>query len=71
VHIISKRTDVLEALRRKGFSSGLLPIRPSLGKMNELALWMLDAFDRADQRLPQPLHSDRDDPAQSDVARGN
>jgi hypothetical protein len=71
VHIISKRTDVLEALQRRGFSSGLMPTRPALGKMNELSVWMLDAFDRVDQRLPQPLRSDRDGPAQSDLARGN
>jgi hypothetical protein len=51
VHIISRRRDILEALERHGFRSGLKPMRPDAGKMNELAPWLLDAFDRAD-RVP-------------------
>jgi hypothetical protein len=46
VHVISKRTDILEALQREGFRSGLTPYRPAIGKMNELAPWLLEAFDR-------------------------
>jgi hypothetical protein len=71
VHIISKRRDVLERLHRRGFSSGLMPTRPALGKMNELALWVLDAFDRAARPPPQPLRSDLGSSAQSDSLRGN
>lgn len=47
VHIISKRADILEALQRDGFRTGLTPTRPSAGKMNELALWLLEAFDHS------------------------
>jgi hypothetical protein len=46
VHIISRRRDILETLERHGFHSGLRPMRPDAGKMNELAAWLLDAFDR-------------------------
>jgi hypothetical protein len=45
VHVISKRTDILQTLQRQGFRSGLTPARPAIGKMNELASWLLDAFD--------------------------
>lgn len=47
VHIISKRADILQALERHGFRSGLTPTRPDVGKMNELAPWLLEAFDGA------------------------
>jgi hypothetical protein len=60
VHIISKRTDIVEALQRRGFRSGLTPIRPAAGQMNELAPWLLDAFDRADRPSVQPLRSARE-----------
>jgi hypothetical protein len=46
VHIISKRTALLQALQRHGFRSGLAPVRPDAGTMNELAPWLLGAFDR-------------------------
>ncbi|HTV53047.1 MAG TPA: sulfatase-like hydrolase/transferase [Steroidobacteraceae bacterium] len=46
VHIISKRTDILQTLQRRGFRSDLMPVRPAVGEMNELAVWLLDAFDR-------------------------
>jgi hypothetical protein len=46
VHIISKRGAILEALQQHGFRSGLTPARPAIGRMNELAVWLLDAFDR-------------------------
>ncbi len=46
VHIISRRKDILEALERRGFVSGLTPARPAIGKMNELAPRLLAAFDR-------------------------
>ena len=44
VHIISKRRAILEDLTRHGFRSGLTPVRPDVGKMNELASWLLEAF---------------------------
>jgi len=44
VHVISRRTDILESLQRRGFRSGLTPARPAIGKMSELAPWLLDAF---------------------------
>lgn len=47
VHIISRRRGILEALERHGFRSGLTPARPPAGKMNELAVWLLDAFGRS------------------------
>jgi hypothetical protein len=54
VHIIGKRTGILEAMQRHGFRSGLTPTRPDVGKMNELAPWLLDAFDHADSSPSQP-----------------
>jgi hypothetical protein len=71
VHIISKRRDVLEALQRHGFRSGLTPARPAVGKMNELALWLLDAFDHPDRRPVQPLRAEQGDSDQSVSVRGN
>jgi hypothetical protein len=57
VHIISKRADIVEALQRRGFRSGLAPTRPAVGQMNELAPWLLDAFGRADGQSVPPLRS--------------
>jgi len=71
VHIMSKRTDILEALQRRGFRSGLTPTHPALGKMNELAIWLLDAFARADRESPQPLHAERDGSAPAESLPGN
>lgn len=53
VHIITRRREVLEALQRRGFRSGLTPARPAAGKMSELALWLLEAFDRPDRPAPR------------------
>jgi hypothetical protein len=60
VHIISKRRNILQALQQRGFRSGLTPTHPAIGKMNELALWLLDAFDHVDRPSVQPLRSERD-----------
>jgi hypothetical protein len=60
VHIIGKRTDVMEALQARGFRRGLTPMRPAAGQMNELAPWLLDAFDRADRQSTQPPRSARE-----------
>jgi phosphoglycerol transferase MdoB-like AlkP superfamily enzyme len=49
VHVISRREDIVAALRRHGFRSGLTPTRPAAGKMNELAPWLLDAFGGAER----------------------
>src|SRR6185312_11335841 len=68
VHIISKRTDILETLQRQGFRFGLAPTRPSTGKMNELALWLLQAFD---QESPQSVRSAPSRPARSSAVGGN
>jgi len=69
VHIISKRTDILETLQRQGFRNGLTPTHPAIGKMNELTLWLLEAFDRPDRQPVQPLRSQRDRSAQSQHMR--
>jgi hypothetical protein len=50
VHIISKRSELLQPLLAHGFRAGLTPLRPSSGPMNALALWLLEAFD---QPLPE------------------
>ncbi len=50
VHVISTHESVLRALERHGFSSGLTPARPAIGRMNELTPWLLDAFGRAGDR---------------------
>ena len=46
VHIMTKRTEIVEALEHQGFRSGLTPMRPAVGRMNDLALWLVEAFDR-------------------------
>jgi hypothetical protein len=71
VHIITRRRDILEALERRGFRSGLTPTHPAVGKMNELAIWLLEAFDRADRPSVQPLRTERDGADQSDWVPGN
>jgi hypothetical protein len=60
VHVISKHSDILEALERHGFRSGLTPVHPAAGKMNELAPWLLEAFGRPDRAPVQPLRAERD-----------
>jgi len=71
VHIISKRQGILEALQREGFRSGLAPTRPAIGKMNQLALWLLTAFDRAERAPIQPLRTARGRSGPSDLLRGD
>jgi hypothetical protein len=44
VHVIASRPEILDALRVRGFRSGLTPVRPSLGKMHTLLPTLLDAF---------------------------
>jgi hypothetical protein len=70
VHIISKRRDIVEALQRQGFRSGLIPTRPVAGKMNELALWLLDAFGPTG-RPPVQLRSEREGAAQPESVGGD
>ena len=54
VHIITRRADILAALEHRGFVAGLTPARPAVGKMNELALWMLNAFSSTRTEWPNP-----------------
>jgi hypothetical protein len=44
VHVITRRGEVLDALRERGFVDGLEPVRASLGPLHELARLLLDAF---------------------------
>lgn len=44
VHIIASRPAILDELRAAGFTSGLTPARPRIGKMHELLPTVLDAF---------------------------
>jgi len=44
VHVITSRREVLDRLPRHGFGPGLTPKRPSIGRMHELLLVLLDAF---------------------------
>lgn len=45
VHVIGRRTHVLDRLRDHGFRPGLAPARPSIGAMHALVPMLLDAFD--------------------------
>lgn len=58
VHVISRRPELLQALQAHGFRPGLVPLRPSSGPMNALALWLLQAFDQplAESSASQPAH---------------
>jgi phosphoglycerol transferase MdoB-like AlkP superfamily enzyme len=47
VHVISARPEILAALRTRGFEQGLNPGGRSLGDMNELAGWLLEAFNQS------------------------
>jgi Sulfatase len=47
VHVIASQPEILQALQADGFRPGLVPVRPTAGKMNELASWSLTAFDGA------------------------
>jgi hypothetical protein len=44
VHVIASRAAILDALRARGFLSGLTPSRPSLGKMHTLLPILQEAF---------------------------
>jgi hypothetical protein len=44
VHVIASRPQILEQLRGHGFTSGLTPARPSLGRMHTLLPILQDAF---------------------------
>jgi hypothetical protein len=44
VHVIASQPEILQALQADGFRPGLVPVRPTAGKMNELASWSLAAF---------------------------
>ncbi|MCU1383135.1 MAG: sulfatase family protein [Acidobacteria bacterium] len=44
VHVIASRPQILDALSAHGFRAGLVPARPSLGKMHTLLPTLLDAF---------------------------
>lgn len=44
VHVIASRPALLERLRAHGFTSGLTPTRPHLGRMHTLLPILLDAF---------------------------
>ena len=46
VHVIGRRTHVLDRLRDGGFRPGLEPRRPSIGAMHQLTSILLDAFDK-------------------------
>ena len=45
VHVIASQPAILQALQADGFRPGLLPPRPAVGRMSELAPWALAAFD--------------------------
>ncbi|HTV77564.1 MAG TPA: sulfatase-like hydrolase/transferase [Steroidobacteraceae bacterium] len=47
VHVIASDPAVLQALQADGFRPGLVPMRPTAGKMSELGPWTLTAFDEA------------------------
>lgn len=44
VHIIANRPEVVEELRARGFTPGLIPTRAPLAPMHELGPMLLDAF---------------------------
>jgi len=46
IHVITHNPEILASLRRQGFTAGLDPARPVIGKMNELSPLLLAAFDR-------------------------
>jgi hypothetical protein len=44
VHVIASSPSILAALQADGFRPGLVPVRPTAGKMNELGPWSVAAF---------------------------
>jgi hypothetical protein len=47
VHVIASEPAILQALQADGFRPGLVPLRPTAGKMSDLAPWALTAFGQA------------------------
>ncbi len=47
VHVIASEPAILQALQADGFRPGLVPVRPTAGKMSDLAPWALTAFGQA------------------------
>jgi Sulfatase len=50
VHVIASSPAILAALQADGFRPGLVPVRPTAGKMNELGPWSAAAFGTPAQR---------------------
>jgi hypothetical protein len=57
VHIIASRPEVLDALRARGFRSGLTPQRPRLGPMQDLLPTLLDAFGKGPEKQLEAIGS--------------
>ncbi len=58
VHVIASRPGILAALQAEGFKAGLTPSGPAIGNMNQLAQWLLAAFNdpsTPDGTLQAPL----------------
>lgn len=53
VHVISNRAPIIDRLLTAGFSEGLRPARPALGRMHELKGLLLRVFDSASPRSPE------------------
>jgi hypothetical protein len=49
VHVIGRRTEVLDRLLVHGFREGLTPARPSIGSMHALVPMFLDAFSEPEE----------------------
>ena len=47
VHVIASAPAILQSLQADGFRPGLVPLRPTAGKMSDLAPWTLTAFGEA------------------------
>ena len=59
VHVIGRRTHVLDRLRGRGFRRGLEPRRPSIGVMHQLTPMLLDAFDEVGEDYLDTLNGSR------------
>jgi hypothetical protein len=49
VHVIGRRSEVLDRLLAHGFRAGLTPVRPSIGSMHALVPMFLDAFSEPEE----------------------
>jgi phosphoglycerol transferase MdoB-like AlkP superfamily enzyme len=49
VHVISRRPEILDSLKRRGFVAGIEPLSQPAGRMNELGQVLLDSFDAQDE----------------------